>query len=87
MKDLGWHGRELERGKKQGSHTTRFVKINHSSLRVKKLRGGGRGGEGKRQLLRPAQRGLQWPRGEKAQAMMRRVQGRKQTPETGRRWK
>lgn len=33
--DLGWHGRELERGKRQGSHTTRFVKINHSSLRVK----------------------------------------------------
>ena len=44
MKDLGWQGREPERGKKQGSHTTRFVKINHSSLRVKELRGGGRGG-------------------------------------------
>ena len=39
-------------------------------------------GEGKGQLLRLAQRGLHWPRGERAQAMMRRVQARKQGRET-----
>lgn len=30
MKDLGWHGGEPRKDKKQGSHITRFVKINHS---------------------------------------------------------
>lgn len=46
------------------------MKINHSAsgqeLRV------GRGGEGKGQLLRPAQRGTAMTQGERAQAMMRK---------------
>ena len=35
MKDLGWPGGEPERGKWQGSHTTRFGEINHYGYRVK----------------------------------------------------
>lgn len=34
MKDLGWHGWEPRKDKKQGSHITRFVKINHYGYSV-----------------------------------------------------